>query len=54
MTWSLASLVLPATEQIEDRPAVVDFLAVTGIVVAFRLVGCAMPGVLWLRPRGSR
>jgi hypothetical protein len=54
MTWSLASLVLPGSEEVEDRPADVHFLAVTAIVVALGVAGCVMPDVVWLRPRASR
>lgn len=44
MAWSLASLLLPGTELIPDRPSLVDFLAVGSIVGVFAVVGVTIVG----------
>jgi hypothetical protein len=45
--FSVASLFLPGTERIPDRPGVADFLAIMAIVLAFPLVGLV---IAWKRP----
>jgi len=45
--FSFASLVLPGTELLPDRPNVVDFLTFTAIILAFPLVGSV---IVWKRP----
>jgi len=48
--FAFASLVLPGTELLPDRPGVVDFLTFTAIILAFPLVGSV---IVWKRP-GNR
>lgn len=48
MLTSLASLVLPGTERIPNRPSIVDFISVGAVVVVFAAVGFA---VVVKRPR---
>ena len=45
--FSFASLILPGTELLPDRPSVVDFLTFTAIVLAFPVVGSF---IVWKRP----
>ena len=44
MAGSLASLLMPGTELIPDRPSLIDFLAVGTIVGVFAVVGVVITG----------
>ena len=50
LAGSLASLLMPGTELIPDRPSLIDFLAVGSIIGVFAVVGTATSS---RPPRGS-
>jgi hypothetical protein len=47
MVFALASLVLPGTELLPDRPGLVDFVSIMAIALAFPIVGLV---ITWKRP----